>query len=83
MARRRKYQPLLDALTALPAEQTSLTFTFAELEHLLGRALPLSAKVSTSYWNGGSVAESNWLAWGFAGRLSRRTHTITFLRQEP
>jgi len=83
MERPRKYQPLLDALAALPAEQTSLTVTFAELEELLGQPLAPSAKTSTTYWSGGSVAESNWLTWGFTGHLWRNMHTITFRRQPP
>jgi len=82
MAKRRRYQPLVDALVALPAGETRLTFTLAELEALLGQPLPATAKAACGYWYSGSVAESNWLACGFTVHVNRRTHTLTFVRQE-
>jgi len=83
MAKRRRYQPLLDVLATLPAEQTQLAFTLDELEAVLGEPLPASAATLTSnYWYGGSVAETNWLACGFTAHINRRMRTITFVRQE-
>ena len=70
-------------LATLPAEQTHISLTLVELEALLGQALPVTAKTVSSYWRSGSVAETNWLACGFTAHVNRRTHTITFVRQEP
>ena len=83
MARRGRYQPLLAVLAALPEAQASISFSLTELEELLGTALPATAKTSSGYWSGGSVAEANWLSWGFVGRFHRATQTVVFVRQEP
>ena len=43
------YRPLADYLAAQPAATTTVTLTLAEIEALLGKRLPLSAR-SHGWW---------------------------------
>ncbi len=75
----RKYVPLVRYLTALPEEQHTVRFSFAELEALLAAPLPASATLQ-AYWSGSGVARYNWELIGFRARLDRVHRTITFTR---
>ncbi|MBW4582644.1 MAG: helix-turn-helix domain-containing protein [Tildeniella nuda ZEHNDER 1965/U140] len=62
-----KYQPLLDALRQ--SDQTHITLTFAEIEALLGGALPPSARIKRGWWSNRSKGALQAVAWMSAGYL--------------
>ena len=83
----RKYAPLRDYLAALPAEVDGVTFTFAELEALLGAPLPATGRTAQFWVNRrrGLDASSQARAWQGAGwRVAAvslaRPGTVTFAR---
>jgi hypothetical protein len=80
MAPARKYGPLNRYLEALPAEQQSVTLTFAALEALLGGPLPATAQ-QTTFWARGSMARRNWQFSGFTALLDRVRHRVIFTRR--
>lgn len=77
---RGRYNPLLNALDALPAAQPSVRFSFAALETLLGSPLPPIASIGT-YWSSSRVARSNWQRSGFVARLDRAGPAVIFTRR--
>jgi hypothetical protein len=77
------YVPLLDYLATLPPELASARLPFAELERLLGRPLPLSARIMAWYWAGSLVARRNWQAAGWMARLDHARGAVTFTRLTP
>lgn len=61
-----KYHPLFAYLQRLDADQTTLTF--AEIEALLGKPLPKSARKSRSWWSNrgdGAVQANAWMGAGY------------------
>lgn len=61
-----KYQPLFEYLYANEWDEVSLTF--AEIETLLGRTLPNSAKTTRAWWsnrNKGGLQASAWIEAGY------------------
>jgi hypothetical protein len=59
-----RYEPLRDYLDA--SAERAVTMRFAELETLLGRALPASARRHTAWWaNGGHPQANAWLDAGY------------------
>jgi hypothetical protein len=76
----RKYLPLNRYLDALAPEQGSVRLSFAQLEEILGAALPPSAWLA-HYWAGSTVARYNWERCGFAARLDRLDRLVEFTRR--
>jgi DNA-binding XRE family transcriptional regulator len=60
-----KYTPLFDHLRRAP--QDELTLTFAEIEALLGEALPASARAQRGWWGNRSRGSPQAAAWMGAG----------------
>ncbi len=61
-----KYQPLLTYLSK--SERSQVTLTFVEIEHLLGDALPPSARSKRSWWSNrskGALQAAAWMAAGY------------------
>jgi hypothetical protein len=78
-----KYQPLVDWLQALPADQQNARLSFAEIEALIGERLPVSARTTGTFWIGHRMAEQNWRRVGFRARVDRHDATaVTFTRVE-
>jgi hypothetical protein len=66
---RRKYQPLVEWLQALPASQQHATLSLTAIAQLIGHSLPPSAR-SHGYW-GGHSTRLYWHPIGFQARFSR------------
>lgn len=62
-----KYQPLLDVLRQ--SDRAYVTLTFAEIEALLGEALPPSARSKRGWWSNRSKGALQATAWMTAGYL--------------
>jgi DNA-binding XRE family transcriptional regulator len=66
MSRKRKYDPLFEYLARQP-DTNLLELSFAEIEEILGSALPDSAKVTRAWWansqttQGKAWQEADWL----------------------
>lgn len=61
-----KYQPLFDYLRQLDSPETTLTFS--EIESILGRDLPKSARQQRGWWSNrdrGAVQASAWMKAGY------------------
>ena len=60
-----KYQPLFDYLRQAPSDEVKLTL--AEIESLLGKPLPPSAKTRRDWWGNrrGALQASAWMAAGY------------------
>jgi hypothetical protein len=78
--RARKYEPLNRYLEQLPACQTSVRLTFAEIEAVIGAPLPVSARTVRSYWVDHTMARLNWRRRGFRAELDRASGAVTFTR---
>ena len=74
-----RYDGLQRWLAALPTEQQEASLTFAEIETIIGGALPATAG-STAFWAGSFVSKQYWRSAGFAARLHRRPPTVEFRR---
>ena len=74
-----KYLPLVRYLAVLPAEQASVTLSFAELEALVG-PLAVSVRTSQSNWAGVRAA-GYWRVLDFTPRLNYLTESVTFTRR--
>jgi hypothetical protein len=74
-----KYGPLLRHLAALPADQGTVTLTFAALEALIGAALPPSAR-TTGFWSGGSSVLLQFRRAGWRPSFARQRVVVTFRR---
>jgi hypothetical protein len=74
------YFPLNAYLDDLPADQTAVRLTFAEIEALLATPLSVSARTIASFWSSSGVALHNWRRCGFSGRLDRAGGAVTFTR---
>lgn len=61
--------------------------TFAEIEEVLGRKLPASARKFTSWWSNDSCRRAGhsqkraWLDAGFAAKVSLKNLTVEFERE--
>lgn len=76
---RRKYDALVHALQALPPDQQRATFTFAEIEALIGVPLPVSAW-NPGFWSGSSTKPQPWQRAGFKARLVSDRQAVEFRR---
>lgn len=82
----RKYDPLTAYLAGLDTDE--LTLTFAEIEQIIGAALPSSAWQSVFWVNSpkGTFTVRPWrrAGWRVAGvRLAGPSPTVTFVRLPP
>jgi hypothetical protein len=76
-----KYQPIVDWLLTLPAEQGFVRLTLAEIERIIGQALPLTARTRHGYWRDTPMAQRSWLSIGFSARLNLHDGgSVTFTR---
>jgi DNA-binding XRE family transcriptional regulator len=76
-----KYGPLFDALSR--GGQDPVTFTFNEIEALLGEPLPRSARASRGWWSNrrGSPQASAWMRAGYhVQRLDLEGERVTFAK---
>jgi len=77
-----KYQPLTDRLKMEPTEE--ITFTFAELEDVLGEPLPRSARKRRPFWGNNNTRHMHAKAWLDAGwkveKVSLHGEIVTFTR---
>jgi DNA-binding XRE family transcriptional regulator len=64
MSRRPKYEPLFEYLTQQP-DTNLLELSFAEIEEILGSALPASAKATRAWWANSQTTQGK--AWQEAG----------------
>lgn len=78
----RKYLPLSQHLH--DRDDTPLTLSFTDIEHLLGFALPASAKKHRAWWSNSPTGHSQAAAWLNAGwKVTGVTRsTVTFQRQK-
>jgi hypothetical protein len=76
------YAPLREWLRSQPGGR--LTLSFDEMERLLGRPLPPSARTTRTWWNNTARGRSQaraWLEAGWRARdLDRRAGSIAFVR---
>jgi len=78
------YGSLQKYLTARYAD--SVVLTFAQIEDLLGFALPDSARVEAAWWNAahsGETPSAQWQSWTLAKRMATpnlRAETVLFER---
>ncbi|MBR0755640.1 hypothetical protein JQ604_25970 [Bradyrhizobium jicamae] len=77
------YDPLRQKLEAV--EESSVRLSFADLEAILGKPLPVSAYKFTAWWGNnckvGHVQTQTWLSAGFEARtVSLRKRTVEFHR---
>jgi hypothetical protein len=75
-----RYVPLLTLLEALPANQSNMRLTFAELETRLDGPLPPSAQ-RPDYWTSSPTARTNWQRVGWSAQLYRAERAVVFTRQ--
>ena len=79
----RKYQPLADYLAAQHADEVRLSF--AQIEAIVGSALPTSAYLRGWWWSKGAkrLAAQPWRAVGWEAALTRRAdeRRVTFRRR--
>ena len=74
---RTTYRPVADALSE--AQAKTISMTFQELEHLLGRSLPRSARVHRAWWSG--TESKKWKAEGLSlSALDQQKEKVTFGR---
>jgi uncharacterized protein YcbX len=84
-ARKSIYTPLRQRLLTEAAH--SVRLTFAEIEEVLGRKLPPSARKFTSWWSNESSMKAGrtqaraWLDPGFAAKVSLKNLTVEFERE--
>lgn len=78
----RKYLPLSQHLNE--RDDTPLTLSFTDIEHLLGFALPASAKKHRAWWSNSATGHSQAAAWLNAGwKVAGVTTTgVTFQRRK-
>jgi len=79
-----KYLPLQRHLAAVVGD--TVTLTFAEVEALLGAALPSSARQRAAWWanTAGSFQARAWLVAGWRVQgLNRFAGTVRFVRERP
>jgi predicted transport protein len=81
-----KYQGLFEFLTNLSATQSSVTFSFDEIEEKIGGELPASAKKYRPWWaNEKGGTHSQRLAWMEAGwlvdKVDLKSEKVTFRRE--
>ncbi len=74
-----RYGLLLVCLRGLPAEQTAVTFTFAELEAIVG-PLSRSARTRGGFWDV-VVHGMRWRRYGWTAHLNRSAGSVTFTRR--
>lgn len=83
MARKSKYQPLADHLATYPGVEWRPTF--AEVERVLGAALPKAAREKEDWWEAADSRQAR--AWLDAGwevvRAELDERTVTFRRRPP
>jgi hypothetical protein len=81
--REKKYAPLGEYLARLPASTAEAVFTFAQVEEIIERTLPNSAREHREWWanqDRGSRAY-HWLDAGFkSGPVDMRGETVRFYR---
>ncbi len=77
-----RYRPIVDLLAATAGD--AVTLTFAEMEGLIGGALPTSAYTNARYWSGlqGSALPHvrAMSALGWRGRIDFRNQCVRFTR---
>ena len=81
-----KYAPLARYLAQQPAAVSEVTLTLAEIEQLLGTALPLRAR-GVAWWHNSRTAFHARVWLGVGWRTQRKTlwssqPTVTFVREE-
>ena len=78
-----KYEPLNQYLYAI--EETRLRLSFAEIEKILERPLPESARKHAAWWANNPTGHSHCQAWYEAGwrteNLNLADQTVDFVRQ--
>ena len=62
-----QYDPLYEYLTNVTASRADITLRFADLEQILGMALPDSAYKRRPWWSNETSADSQAQAWMAAG----------------
>ncbi len=79
------YAPLHAWLVAQPATVTNIRVTFEEVEAILGRSLPATARQKSQWWENNSTQHSHASAWLEAGFLTAQVNipneTLIFRRQ--
>jgi hypothetical protein len=81
------YDPLQRALSSSAA--AAVKFSFAEIEALIGRALPQSAYDYDAWWSNEDSATTKhsqnraWKSAGFDAEPNRGTRIVTFRRTKP
>lgn len=82
-----KYAPLATFLAALPPETLTVTLTLPEIETLVGRPLPPSARMPKWWWNLVDSPQSQiWMDGGWRvvrAELSQPPESIVFARVSP
>lgn len=72
-----RYQPLADYLAS--RSENELSLTFAQIETIIGGALPTSAQVVSTYWTDVPPGMGRlWCAVGWKARLNRRNQSVQF-----
>jgi hypothetical protein len=75
------YRPLFDHLAGETAD--AVTYTFAQVERIIGRPLPSAARNYNAWWGNDGRGQAQ--AWMAAGRrtcdVDRGKETVTFVRQ--
>ncbi len=78
-----KYEPLSEYLTTLSGDE--ICFTFAEIEAIVGTALPRTAWRRSAWWANSSRADHPqaraWLASGWSVSADVNNESVTFFRQ--
>jgi hypothetical protein len=79
---RSRYQPLIDALITYRGD--TRTLSFAQIERLIGGALPLTARSKLSYWHYPNQTVTRLLhRIGWYATLDPAAGTVTFVRGPP
>ena len=80
---RMKYQPLEEYLRG--QSTTTCTLTFAQIERVMGDALPPSARDAALPWwanGGGHVQTRAWENAGWVAAVDHRQQSVTFTRRQ-
>ena len=79
-----KYEPLSEYLSTLSGDE--ICFTFAEIEAIVGTALPQTAWRRSAWWANSLRADHPqaraWLASGWSVSVDVNNESVTFFRQE-
>ncbi len=74
-----RYRALVDHLAVRP--ECEITCTFAEIEAILGRSLPVSPYVDARYWHSEMYEHvRRWRALGWRATFDRRNRCVHFTR---